>query len=406
MRSITLATLLSVLWLMAGTTRANTVITPDISDDSRAWNAHPTTAYGAFHRVDTRDNAGSTHMVGFVKWNIDLTGITSQEIASATLRGKYSLVEAPADANHKVAVYRITESDWSEDTVTWNDPWSVNGSPGAVEAASATWDESATHWEIEVTDVVKSWAAGAPNYGIYLKQTGHSVAVTKYCSFWTKEAEADQGTYPGAEAMQLTIEIVPTVTLTPGVAEDARTWSSNPTTTYAGFHRVDTRDNNGTTHMFGLVKWNISPGGLTSQDVIAATLRGKYSLVDPPADASHKVAVYRITESDWSEDTVTWNDPWSVNGNPGAVEAASATWDESDTHWEVEVTDMVKSWADGASNYGIYLRQIGNSVAVTKYCSFWSKEAEANQGTYPGAEAMQLTIKRVPPVQGTMVLIR
>ena len=203
--------------LLAGSAVAD-MTTVDVGADVRVWRNNVNTNYQTFHRTDTRLRNGSMDMFGFMKFDLDmgwLQGLGSANIISATFKGNgWSIVDPPTNPNDEIALDLITEGDWAEDQVTWNSrltgvPWATPGVPVGDNYISATWDPGVA-WEQDATDMVKAWAGGAPNYGVYAYRTGFSGTVdTIYASFWSRDAEANPGTYPDAMAPDLVIEYVP-----------------------------------------------------------------------------------------------------------------------------------------------------------------------------------------------------
>ncbi len=149
--------------------------------------------------------------------------LRTQTLISAKIEGMFSLVDAPSNANHKINIGLVTDG-WDSTACTWYGPsgnggpaWAGgNGDPGnAGTAVSATWSATAAagdYWEVDATSIVQEWMTGGtggrPNRGVELWQTGNTGG-TLYSSFYSQDAENDQVTYPGAEAMQLIIELVP-----------------------------------------------------------------------------------------------------------------------------------------------------------------------------------------------------
>lgn len=64
---------------------------------------------------------------------------------------------------------------WSEDSVSWNSPWTDAGADGSSSRAyeAVTAPASATGWlSLDVTPFVQAWADGSPNHGIVLLDGG------------------------------------------------------------------------------------------------------------------------------------------------------------------------------------------------------------------------------------------
>ena len=225
-RTMTGLLVLAALALLAGGLSAETVLI-DMAADASVWEFFPDWNRGAFHRTDSRWGPDEARqMISFMKFDIDmewLQGLGSSQIASATLKGNsWALLErAAANEGHLLQFFRITESDWVEGIqtgappgpeggVTWLGPdgvstWNTPGRPECVLVATTdTW--SSEPLDIDITHAVWAWADGEPNYGITHDQVGFQTTEgASYSSFWSREAEADQVTYPGAKAPQLEI---------------------------------------------------------------------------------------------------------------------------------------------------------------------------------------------------------
>ena len=224
----------SIQWYYEADPSNVSTVTVNVAADASIWNVNPDWNRGAFHRTDARmAAAGAADMRGFIKFDLDmdwLQSVGSAGIRSATFKGNgWSLVDFPA-AGETLDVIMITEGDWVEGSetggvpapgsgVTWNtrngDPahaWTTAGQPGGITHISAPW-YPARNWEQDATDLVKAWADGAPNYGVYITHGNAIGGTTRYSSFWTREAESDQTTYPGAMAPELLIELVTNQTL-------------------------------------------------------------------------------------------------------------------------------------------------------------------------------------------------
>ena len=215
---------LATAGLVAGSAAAETVLI-DMAADASTWSSRQDWNRGAFHRSDSRYVGGTKQMGSFMKFDIDmdwLQGLGSGEINSATFKGNgWAIIENFSfNPGHELQFIRITESDWVEGiklseapgpegganwlTTDGSTPWATGGTPGGVQiAATETWSEAPL--ELDFTDAVKAWADGEPNYGIHHQQANYEGPSTCYSSFWSREAEADQATYPGAIAPQLEI---------------------------------------------------------------------------------------------------------------------------------------------------------------------------------------------------------
>ena len=177
------------------------------------------------------------------------------------------------------------------------------------------------------------------------------------------------------------------------VIADASVWSANSTWNRGAFHRTDTRGDSAGMEMRGFIKFDLDMEWLESLDpeqILAVTFKGNgWSIVDPPA-AGEKLEVVLITESDWVEGIqtdaapgpeggVTWRTsdgttPWAIPGQPGGITCISRGWPIGSA-WEVDATDLLMAWRDGAPNYGVYITRSGMVGDSQTYASFNSRES-------------------------------
>jgi hypothetical protein len=70
-------------------------------------------------------------------------------------------------------LYRLT-SPWSEGSVTWDAPWITPGGDFDSSQAFASFlpNQTSCMLEIDLTDLVREWVNGTPNYGFLLYSTG------------------------------------------------------------------------------------------------------------------------------------------------------------------------------------------------------------------------------------------
>ena len=245
---------------------AGLTTTINVLEDARTWKHESNTGledtnFGTFHRTDTRVSnvtvdpttgeiveevpGRPVDLQGLLRFDIDLNWLQSlgpTDILSATFKGNsWSLVNAQTDPNDHIDVVLITEADWTEGGVTYNTrdgttPWNTPGTPGGTTVISAPfgpfpnaplndagtpndpaddfpdpdgpWFEDL--WEQDAMAMVEMWRAGAPNYGLFLTRSGYVPDFeVHYASFYSRDAEANQDSHPGAKAPQLVIEYIP-----------------------------------------------------------------------------------------------------------------------------------------------------------------------------------------------------
>jgi len=88
-------------------------------------------------------------------------------------RAKLYLYEKDQKLDQITYLYRII-SPWSEDSVTWNDPWITTGGDFDSSRAYASFlpNQTSCMLEIDLTTLVQEWVDGVPNYGFMLYSTG------------------------------------------------------------------------------------------------------------------------------------------------------------------------------------------------------------------------------------------
>ena len=149
------------------------------SDDSYIDANHPTTNHGAEETLQVRPFPGGNSR-GVIRF--DLSDIP----ANATITSaRLYLYEMSAKSNLVVYVYRIT-GNWTENTVTWDFPWTSNGGDFDSSVAYALFIPGQQDCSItlELTGLVQDWADEIyPNYGILLNAVGPS----PFIEYATKE---------------------------------------------------------------------------------------------------------------------------------------------------------------------------------------------------------------------------
>src|SRR5690606_31347461 len=91
------------------------------SDDTFIDANHPATIYGTAEKIEVRPDNGSDRR-GLLRFNTAGVVPSNATVTSARL----FLYETTSQAEQVTMVYRVT-TDWSENTATWNTPWSNAG---------------------------------------------------------------------------------------------------------------------------------------------------------------------------------------------------------------------------------------------------------------------------------------
>jgi len=138
------------------------------SDDSYINQGQPDQNFGGAINFWVRPNNNADRR-GVIRF--DLSAIP----ANATITGAtLYLYETNRNPGIITYLYRVTTS-WSEDTVTWNNPWAAAGGDfdDTISFASFMPDQSGCMVTLNITDLVQRWVNGTyPNYGILMYSTG------------------------------------------------------------------------------------------------------------------------------------------------------------------------------------------------------------------------------------------
>ncbi len=138
------------------------------SDDSYIDGNLPTANHGSETTFRVRPNNNSDRR-GLVRF--DLSAIP----ANATITGaRLYLYETRQIPGQTTYIYRVSTS-WSEETVTWNNPWTNRGGDfdNSVAFASFLPNHANCMVALDLTDLVQRWVNGKyPNYGVLLYSTG------------------------------------------------------------------------------------------------------------------------------------------------------------------------------------------------------------------------------------------
>ena len=104
-----------------------------------------------------------------LKFNYSLPADAIVEKAEVVVRRKSKVFTggAGADVGSNIYASRITQN-WSDNTATWSNARHYAGSYGSTSFSAWPNTQNAT---INVTDVVRAWQSGTPNYGLALRST-------------------------------------------------------------------------------------------------------------------------------------------------------------------------------------------------------------------------------------------
>lgn len=143
----------------------------------------PNRNYGSWNdmTIGRAWNLGNYFGTSYSYIKFDLPGLNSQSIIhSATLEVSQYVRSDYASGNYLVNVARAN-SNWSELGVTWNNKPSFSGvyAQTWVDGYSGQWFRPPKKFSWNVTNLVREWANGAPNYGLVLYMSSGN-----YGGFW------------------------------------------------------------------------------------------------------------------------------------------------------------------------------------------------------------------------------
>ncbi|MCD6393212.1 MAG: DNRLRE domain-containing protein, partial [Planctomycetes bacterium] len=144
------------------------------TDDSSTTGTVEGPDYNAGGAVSINVDGGNPHSHGVIKFP-NLIGTGPGQVPPGTTIESATIQVNCTNLGAMMQVYRLT-SDWSENTVTWNDassgtPWSIPG--GDYDSAVAVNGDCTALGlrTIDVTTFVQAWSDGTDNYGILLTDT-------------------------------------------------------------------------------------------------------------------------------------------------------------------------------------------------------------------------------------------
>lgn len=157
---------------------------PDQTEDAQISADLPDTNYGSDAAINV--DGLSPHAHGVINFS-NVFGVAQGQVPLDSIIVSATLEVNCFNSGNTMKLYRLTE-DWSQDTVTWNSPWTDPGAEGDISNAGVALDGncSSTGWcSFDITLFVQEWSDGAPNYGIVLTDTG-----TDGVDFYTSESSA------------------------------------------------------------------------------------------------------------------------------------------------------------------------------------------------------------------------
>ncbi|MCE5198574.1 DNRLRE domain-containing protein [bacterium] len=365
------------------------------------------------------------------KFNLpaDLTGATINS-ATFSVYGWNSWI----NSGYQVGCFRLTEP-WTESGATWNmrdgaNAWSIPGGTyttagGAIFTPFGGVAGVASMDSINVTSIVQSWAMGQPNYGFalvpqYSVQAGSVYYNSRRISWETTRQLTLTIDYTPGMLYEQEAPCVADTTLDNGFAD----WNLGNDTQASNICKYisDSQGYNYWLYNNSLLKFDLSqlsdlPDGAHVQ---AASIRlhctGAWTW-----GSGHQVVAYPLTQ-DWNEYEATWTNAtasapwttpayaveygWSSSLTPASILIAPAgsgtkteafkvtnefTGAATGVSMDLDVTPIVRAWADGMPNYGILL---GSKSGSGSYGVFWSTREDTDVNKQPVLSVIYSAVSR------------
>jgi hypothetical protein len=166
--------------------------------DSYGWESFPNANNGGSDNFAiTSSTSGAKNMRGWLEFNT--TKIPTDDwIMNAKVRLRVwhkttddqNSQEPTTDSTGRVyGVYRITQP-WGEYNVTWgNQPnyTEDHHATTAVPPGQGGWEGPLLYMDWDITDIVKDWLSGAPNYGVMVRDTQENAPIYVSTQFFTHD---------------------------------------------------------------------------------------------------------------------------------------------------------------------------------------------------------------------------
>jgi hypothetical protein len=375
------------------------------SDDTFIQADNPGTNFGGENSIEVRPDNGADRR-GLVRF--DLSSIPSNAVITSANLYLYAQDKKQGTITN---IYRVT-SNWSENSATWNTPWTTPGGDfnSSIAHYSFISDLNNCLVTLDILDLVQAWVSGTyPNYGVMLYATGPNHTF-KYTS-------KEDGTVQEHPRLQVIYTLpmntpTPTPTLTPNltstatatpvntpIASETPTVTPTPTMTFTpsasptpglpacvdpftvngrlpsddtyidlgkaadnfgAETKMEVRPDNGADRR-GLVRFDLSdiPAGAT---ITSATLY----LFPIDEKTGQTTYLYRVTSS-WTELTASWNSPWTTPGGDFDPNVAYASYlnQQKNCSLSLDFTSLVQQWVNGTyPNYGLLLFATGPNHTI------------------------------------------
>lgn len=173
--------------------------------DSYSWQSVPLANNGHSNNFEiTSYNKPPYNMRGWIEFNI--TSLPSEAwviSAKLSLRLWVKFSNEPSvgngDSTGRIyGVYRLTNS-WKEDEVNWvNQPnyTEEHYSSAPVPKGEGGWYGPLLWMEWDITNIMKDWRSGVPNYGMVVRDTQENSPIFYTTQFFTHDQVPDSSYYP------------------------------------------------------------------------------------------------------------------------------------------------------------------------------------------------------------------
>jgi uncharacterized delta-60 repeat protein len=345
--------------LAEGGDDSGTVEAFDAYDDAYVRDgSHANTNFGNSAQLQVKQGATGWNRESHLQFS--LSTVTSVESAKLHVFGRLDNTQA---ASATFNVYNAADTDWSEDTLTWN-----NKSPaGAVVRGTKTVSGTTGAWyEVDLTSFVQAeLAAGRTTLSLVLKAAAASPS----------NIVIDSNETGNAPQM-----VVKSGTVTPPPTEPATLRAGADAYARDGSH-ANTNFGNATALQVkqGATGWNRDAYlrfDLSAVDTVSSAELRLFGRLDNTQAASAGFTVYNAANTTWSETGLTWNNKpaagTTVRGS-GTVTGTTGQW------YELDLTAFLQ--AEKAAGRHVVTLVIKATSASPSTILFDSDEAAA--GTRP-----------------------
>jgi hypothetical protein len=180
---------------------AVTTVTLYPNKDSYAWESVPNANNGKSDNFEITSYL-SHNMRGWIEFNTSSIPPDAW-ILSAQLRLRLwqKTTDNPpyGDSTGRIyGVYRVTQP-WGEMTVTWtNEPQftELHQSTSTIPNEQGGWFGPIVWMGWDITDIMKDWQQGIPNYGLIVRDTQENATLLYSTQFFTHDQVPNQGYFP------------------------------------------------------------------------------------------------------------------------------------------------------------------------------------------------------------------